>query len=105
MTQNEKMIYTRLNIVLKKEDMDRIKISNEDIVVDLHSLGTKDAMILVNNIINLTRQECNIKVIHGYNHGTDMKDMINSRFKNPRIKERKGVKQNLGVTILSCTAM
>ena len=61
---------SRLALVLKKDDLARIKVVDEEkILVDLHNLGTKEAMILVNNIINLNRNECEISVIHGYNHG------------------------------------
>jgi hypothetical protein len=108
MAQKELNLMNRFRLVLKKEDMERIRISDtndEEIIVDLHELGTKEAMVLVNNIINLNRDNCNIKVIHGYNHGTALKDMINSRFKNPRIVSRHGVASNLGVTVIQCRAM
>ena len=102
-TEKENKLLQKLSIVMKKEDMDRIKIaSNNDIIVDLHNLGTKEAMILINNIINLNRDECNIQLIHGYNHGIALKDMFNNRFENKRIQERKQVQYNQGMTVLMC---
>lgn len=107
----EEMLINRLSMILNKEDIKRIKIKKnnetnvEEFAVDLHNLGTKDAMVLVNNIINLNRDECEIEVIHGYNHGIALKDMINSRFHNPRIMEKKSVARNMGITILACKGM
>lgn len=97
---------SRLALVLKKDDLARIKVVDEEkILVDLHNLGTKEAMILVNNIINLNRNECEISVIHGYNHGIALKDMINNRFKNSRIVARKSVVGNEGMTVLACKSV
>lgn len=97
---------SRLALVLKKEDLARIKVPDEDkVIIDLHNLGTKEAMILVNNVINLNKKECEINVIHGYNHGIALKDMINNRFKNSRIVERKSVAGNEGMTVLACKSM
>ena len=98
-------VINRLSLVLNKEDIQRIKVSEGNITVDLHNLGTKDAMILINNIININRDECNIRLIHGYNHGIALKDMINSRFKNPRIVKKQAVSGNLGMTILACKSI
>jgi len=93
----------RFMMVLCKDDMDRIKFSGEnELTVDLHGLGAKASIILLNNIINLNRASCDIKVIHGFNHGTALKDVVNSRFFNPRIKGRAVVANNPGMTILSC---
>lgn len=94
----------KILLIMKKDDVERIRVSDDgnEIIVDLHSLGTREAMILINNIINLNRDECNIKIIHGYNHGTAIKDMINNRFVNKRIVDRKGLSNNPGVTTLVC---
>lgn len=107
----EETLMNRLSLVLTKEEMNRVKIKKNDktnidkLVVDLHQLGTKKAMILINNIINLNREECEIEAIHGYNHGIALKDMINQRFYNPRITEKKSVAKNLGITILACKSL
>lgn len=99
-------IINRLSLVLSSNDMNRIKISsNNGITIDLHNLGTREAMILINNVINIIPDECCIKLIHGYNHGVALKEMINCRFKNPRIERKESVDGNLGATVLVCKSM
>jgi len=104
MGNRENELLARLTLVLKKADLDRIRIEErtDTVLVDLHNLGTKDAKILLNNIINLNKNDCNIKVIHGYNNGIALKDMINRRFVNPRIEKKTECVNNKGVTILAC---
>lgn len=98
-------VMARFSLVLKKEDMARIHVKNEaEIFVDLHGLRTDEAIKFLNNIINLNKEECIIRVIHGFNHGTALRDMINNRFCNPRIRNRQVVKSNPGMTILRCAS-
>lgn len=98
-------VIDRMELVFKKEDMERIKAGkNGEITVDLHGLGTKESIVLLNNIININMDSCKIRVIHGYNHGVALKDMVNQRFCNQRITERFTSKKNPGITILSCAA-
>lgn len=101
MTANVMM---RFQVVMKKDDLDRIMVKDNTITVDLHGLGTCDSNILLNNIINLSRDECEIRVIHGFNHGVALKDMINRRFNNARITGRTVDPKNPGMTILACAA-
>ena len=99
------LVMMRFKMVLKKDDVARIeKTGEKELTVDLHGLGTKDSLVLLNNIINLNRDSCNLCVIHGFNHGTALREMINERFRNPRIKDRTILKDNPGMTILSCEA-
>lgn len=104
MAEKENDLLKRLNMVLPQKDLARITIEKDTdaVLVDLHNMGTKDAKILLNNIINLNRNGCVIKVIHGYNHGIALKDMINGRFNNPRINTKEEHEKNKGMTILSC---
>lgn len=92
-------------MVFRGEDLQRINvIGNEEIAVDLHGLGTKDSLVLMNNIINLNRNQCSIEVIHGFHHGTALKDMINGRFYNRRVVSMKPAPNNPGVTVLECAS-
>lgn len=101
---NEKTI-SMFKIVFGNEDLQRIKvISDNKVSVDLHGLGTKDSLVLMNNIINLNRNQCSIEVIHGFHHGTALKDMINGRFYNRRVIIMKPVPNNPGATVLECAS-
>lgn len=101
------VVLKKMQLVFKKEDLARItpsKSKENQLIVDLHGLGTKDSLVLLNNIININRDACDIKVIHGYNHGTALKDMINGRFVNTRILDRVMSESNPGVTMIRCAA-
>lgn len=97
-------IMMRFEMVMKKDDLARIDVKDNTITVDLHGLGTCDSNILLNNIINLNREQHEIRVIHGFNHGIALKDMINRRFNNARIIGRTINPNNPGMTILACAA-
>lgn len=101
---NEKTM-SMFKIIFGNDDLQRINvISDNEVSVDLHGLGTRASIVLVNNVINLNRGKCELSVIHGFNHGTALKDMINNRFHNPRVINMKRVVGNYGVTVLECAA-
>ena len=92
--------------IFTREDVIRIKehISNnkEMISVDLHGLTVAKAKRLLSNIIALDKDGKDILIIHGYNHGTAIKDMVNDEklLNNPRISKRETSIYNLGQTKL-----
>ena len=101
---NEKTM-SMFKIIFGNDDLQRINvISNNEVSVDLHGLGTRASLTLVNNVINLNRGKCELSIIHGFHHGTALKDMINRRFTNHRIIGMKPVEGNPGVTVLECAA-
>ncbi len=51
------------------------------------------------NLIALNRTSFSLRLIHGYNHGTIIKEMLWNKFDNDRLKERKTVENNPGQTI------
>jgi hypothetical protein len=95
MPEKFKMIFT-------PEEISRIRPVDGDnkMIIDLHQLTAAKAMKLLNNLIALNRDDCEIDVIHGYNHGTSIKDTIWNCMQNPRILEKQGVAHNPGMTIL-----
>lgn len=103
---NEALMKTKLSIILTKEELDRIKFVNEadatkaSLIVDMHELPAKKAMILLNNIINVDSSEKTVRVIHGFNHGVAIKKTIWNEYKNPHIVNKSVEPWNPGVTIL-----
>ena len=91
----------KLSMILTKDELDRIKIikNNSEICMDLHKLTAKQAKRLVSNLIALNRTSFSLRLIHGYNHGTAIKEMLWNKFDNDRLKERKTVENNPGQTI------
>ena len=76
-------------------------MGNPIITVDLHGLFREDAIKVIGKALktadNSTYQ---IKLIHGYNRGTSLKDMIIEEFKyHPKVL-RIQPGDNLGTTIL-----
>ncbi|MCR5734235.1 MAG: Smr/MutS family protein [Lachnospiraceae bacterium] len=97
-------ISTKLGLILTKDEMNRIKVDGENISVDLHAMKVKEAKKLIMNIIALNREEFTMEVIHGYNHGTAIKNMVHTDIDNSRIISKKGLAYNLGQTELTIAA-
>ena len=95
----------RLEMVFTKEEIARIteKVSNNmhTITVDVHGLKVKEAQRLLKNLTALNREGYDITVIHGYTHGTAIKNMLESdQLNNPRITGKEKVKGNYGRTVI-----
>lgn len=69
--------------------------------VDLHGLFQDDAIKVVDRVLkNADDSTYQIKLIHGYNRGTNLKNMIIDEYKyHPKVK-RIQPGNNLGITIL-----
>ena len=91
----------RLIIVLTKEEVDRIHEYPDGMSVDLHGKNKREAKKLLNNIINTIRHPFKMEVIHGYNHGTALKEMLYTETINPRITSKEALFYNMGKTIVS----
>ena len=81
----------RMTFLLYGDDLWRVKISHEDdgtpvIQIDLHQMTCKEARKTLTNVIAMYRFGFKLDVIHGYNHGTAIRDMIRTDFSNQRIK-------------------
>lgn len=92
-------------MVLTEGEKNRIRIINENeniqIIVDVHGLKTHEAKRLINNLVVMLRGSFELKIIHGYNHGTSIKEMIWNEFKNKKVVNKLADKSNLGVTYLA----
>ncbi len=68
--------------------------------IDLHNKTLEEAKRALDNFINsLPEGKVTIKVIHGYNRGRILQDMIRKEYKHRRI-ERKILVLNQGITEL-----
>ena len=90
----------KLNMILTQEEINRIQEYPNGMRIDLHGKTRKEAKRLLNNIINATLHPFTMDVIHGYNHGTALKDMIFEEDINPRIISKDVPVYNIGETIL-----
>ena len=65
---------------------------------DLHKLSTSNAKRFVKNIIAVSRDELDVELIHGFNHGTAIKEMLMNDFDNPRVTKKSSRPDNPGLT-------
>ena len=100
---------TKMQFIFTKEEIERIKEKIKEnghrtVVVDLHGLSVKKAHRMLLNLIALDRNGYDILAIHGYNHGTAIKNMITADLSSPRIQKKKTPAYNPGQTIISVNA-
>ena len=97
------MIQTRLTMILTEKELSRIHISESNgetirITADVHGMKCYEARRFINNIINIVRTAFQLVIIHGYNHGTAIKEMLAQNFSNDHIYEQFPDPRNQGVT-------
>lgn len=72
----------------------------EELTVDLHSMKVWDAWNYLDRLIEMTPKGVNeIVVIHGYNNGTSLMNMVRKEYKNDRVS-KKYISWNEGRTSL-----
>lgn len=65
----------------------RFQIHGSVATADLHGVYEKDAKILLAGWLNTAPQTVTeLRVIHGYQHGTTLRDMLRGEFTHPRVK-------------------
>lgn len=103
------MIDKRLRMILTKEEISRVRVSQSDdaqirIIVDVHGMKCFYARRFISNIINAVRTAFQLIVIHGFNHGTAIKDMLADNFCNYHIAAQYVDSRNPGVTHMHIAA-
>lgn len=94
----------KMTFIMYGEDIWRVHISHEEdgtpvIIIDLHYMTCREAKRAINNIIAMFKFDFKLKVIHGYNHGTAIRDMIRGELNNKRVTNMI-YPHNQGQTIL-----
>ena len=65
----------------------RFKQQGTIVTADLHGVYQRDARdILAGWLNNAPANVTELRVIHGYQHGTTLRDMIRNEFSHPRVK-------------------
>lgn len=88
----------KLALIFTTEQMERLEFANETIYIDLHGLGCKAAYWFLKCIIGMCMAPTHLIVIHGYNHGTALKEMINTYHLSDKVTSLSPDKSNLGRT-------
>jgi len=71
---------------------------------DVHGQTVAEAQKTIRNIINLARVPFKFIIIHGYNHGTAIKRMIEDETFNGKVSVKYRPCNNSGITILRVVA-
>ena len=102
------MIRKRLQMILTPQELNRIVVRGSDdslqIRVDAHGLTRAEARMLINNVILIPHTNFNLLVIHGFNHGTAIKEMLETDFDNGHILSHSVDPFNKGVTHMQIAA-
>ena len=97
------MEITKFKMIFSKEDINRLVISESSsdtlkIVADVHGMKCCEARRFINNIIAIVNSDFQLEIIHGYNHGTAIKEMLSQNFINKHIYQRFPDSRNQGIT-------
>ena len=100
----------RIKMVLGPDVYNSIHVAHdknvEMLVFDVHGYSVKKAKREINNVIALNRNGCKIRIVHGYNHGTAIKNMLNSEeFDNKKVLKKVRYAYNAGITDLQIERM
>ncbi|MCR5546546.1 MAG: hypothetical protein K6F30_08745 [Lachnospiraceae bacterium] len=100
-----KEIMQRAELIFSKLELDRMVFyeyqHQEYIRVDVHGLTCNQVKVFIKNIINVVRGAFELIIIHGYLHGTKIKEMIYTQLGDMhRISDMKSEDWNPGVTYL-----
>jgi DNA-nicking Smr family endonuclease len=91
----------RLEMFLSYRELRRIwGVYGGPVYVDLHGLSCHEARRFLENVINLLHGPASIKVIHGYHHGTALRDMVRTNFHNIHVYAVQADAANDGLTTL-----
>ncbi len=99
----------RMSYLLPGENLQRVRIghgpSGEMIIrLDLHGMRVAQARRVIEGILLLSREDFLLDLIHGYSHGTALKELIFCNLQNTRIRERRSLPHNPGETLLRIAA-
>ena len=96
--------------LFSKDEISRIKDKvREDgshlVTVDMHGLKAKEAKRFLKNLIAVNREGYEMCIIHGFNHGTAIKEIVNTENLGERVLKRIPVRHNPGATrLMLCAA-
>jgi len=102
------MVISKMKLVFTENELNRISVQESPqgvirITADVHGMKCCEARRFINNIINIVRMAFQLIVIHGYNHGTAIKDMLACDFRNSHICRQFSDPYNQGITHMLIT--
>jgi DNA-nicking Smr family endonuclease len=105
---SEKGMRWRLGLVFTEDELLRIKTTAGDIpsvTVDVHGMGCLEAKTFLKNVIALFRGAFKLIVIHGFNNGTAIRDMVRREKLSSKVTAMHSLYWNDGVTEFDVQAL
>ncbi len=100
----KEILINRLSIILTKDELKRLTLNQNkngiELIADVHGMKCFQAKRFINNILNLSNQKMKLTVIHGFHHGTAIKDMIKNGLENRHIINIYNDQKNIGRTFI-----
>ena len=95
----------KMTFLMCRDDLCRIRTEEDEdgiikVIIDLHGMSKKNAIRMITNIMVLFRFKFRLEVVHGYNHGTVIKEYIYNELISNRIISKTSPFYNPGVTDL-----
>ena len=97
------MIQKKLYLIFSTDELSRISIKEHPgnilkLYADVHGLKCYQVKRFLNNLINIIKVSFELIVIHGFNHGTAIRDMLSDNFNNLHLVRKYVSQFNQGVT-------
>ena len=105
---NEELL-KKLNFVVFGENQWRLTTAFDgngvlSVFYDAHGQSVAEAQKTIRNIVNLVRIPFKLTIIHGFNHGTAIKRMLDNETFNGKVSIKYRPHNNSGVTVLRIIA-
>lgn len=75
-----------------------------NIRLNVHGMTVREAKVFILNVVNVIRGRMVLEVIHGFNHGTAIRDMLAGENFSGRLTERSCPGRNPGMTNMRIAA-
>lgn len=93
----------KFEFVFSKDDLARFRVVDGELYIDVHGMTCPMAQRFLKNTIALLKGSVNIYVIHGYNRGCAIKEMLRNTPLSHRQYQVQHVNWNPGITRLVVT--
>ncbi len=103
-------VFERIKMIVCGEDLWRLQVTLDNsgktqVQFDPHGMSRANARRYIKNIIAINPYAFTLDVIHGYNRGTAIKDMIREDDLSSRVIEKHCMENNPGRTMISVSTM